>query len=69
LTTVTQTVLLNNLVEEVMITVMLRLINPDDIESINVLKGAAATHFTVLVLLTVLLWLSLKKVETEKVLV
>jgi hypothetical protein len=36
LITVTQTALLNNLVEEVMITVMLRLINPDDIESINV---------------------------------
>jgi hypothetical protein len=30
-------------------------INPDDIESINVLKGLLLPHFTVLVLLTVLL--------------
>jgi hypothetical protein len=42
-------------------------INPDDIESINVLKGCCY-RFTVLVLLTVVM-IVMKKVETEKVLV
>jgi hypothetical protein len=49
-----QTTQVSNLVEVVMTTVMLHLINPDDIESINVLKGERQRpHFTVLVLLMV----------------
>ncbi len=43
-------------------------INPDDIESVNVLKVLLHLHFTVRVLLTGLLSLQLKKVKKPKVL-
>jgi hypothetical protein len=59
LITVTQTALTKQLVEEVMITVMLRLTSTDDIESQATAYGSRASNGVV----------GLKKVETEKVLV
>jgi TonB-dependent SusC/RagA subfamily outer membrane receptor len=68
LITVTQTALTKQLVEEVMITVMLRLTS-DDIESINVLKGAAATALYGSRASNGVVMIVMKKVETERVLV
>jgi hypothetical protein len=67
LITVTQTALTKQLVEEVDYGNAASDINPDDIESINVLK-LLLPHFTVLVLFGVVM-IVMKKVETEKVLV
>jgi hypothetical protein len=55
LITVTQTALTKQLVEEVMITVMLRLTSIQTTLSQLTLKGLLLPRFTVLVLLTVLL--------------
>jgi TonB-dependent SusC/RagA subfamily outer membrane receptor len=69
LITVTQTALTKQLVEEVMITVMLRLTSIQTTLSQLTLKGAAATALYGSRASNGVVMIVMKKVETEKVLV